>query len=46
MFIEIQNLGRNPLVGTWASLPTVQTGKQVHLIRVCVWLQGYRRLEV
>lgn len=36
MFIEIQNPGRNPLVGTWASLPTVQTGKQVHLIRVCM----------
>lgn len=36
MFTEIQNLGLNPLVGTWASLPAVQTGKQVHLISVCM----------
>lgn len=34
--MEIQNLGLNPLVGTWASLPTVQAGRQVHLIRVCM----------
>lgn len=37
--MEIQNLGLNPLLGTWASLPKVQTGKQVHLIRVCMALR-------